>query len=227
MDVNPEAGKQISETETRPKVLYRAFSVDPRKLSPDFFNKPLMPGRVNKDDPTKIGDGNELGVYMSTNRIMSETAYASTNIPGLSIKTEKFNDRGVITDLVEVPVCGVILEIDTKGLDIRKPKIRPELQGVYNNGFDGDEWIADRIPPENYKVIRLKLSTHPNDARKFLVDIDNTNSESLPNGIVQIQKEFNSRYEKAQSFSNFIESLTPQDRRNQFIVSRKWQELQK
>lgn len=227
MDINHEAGAQISETEIRPEVLYRAFSIDPRKLTLDFFNKPLVPGNVSKDDPTKIGDGNELGVYMSTNRIMPETAYASASIPGLSIKTEKFNDRGVITDLVEVPVCGVILEIDTKGLDIRKPKIRPVLQGVYNNGFDGDEWIADKIPPENYKVVRLKLSTHPNDAQKLIVDIDDTNPESLLNGITQIQKRFNLMYEKAQSYSNFIKSLTPQERRNQFTVNRRWQELQK
>jgi hypothetical protein len=56
---------------SKPEVLWRSFTIDPRELSVDMFRQPLVPGKPSGDDPTKLSDGNELGVYMSTNRDMT------------------------------------------------------------------------------------------------------------------------------------------------------------
>ena len=69
----------MSEIEQKPQTLYRAFTVDPKDLSVESLRQPLIPGASAQDDPTRIGDGNERGVYMSTNRTMVEAAYAHTS----------------------------------------------------------------------------------------------------------------------------------------------------
>lgn len=209
------------ESEPRPKTLYRAFTVDPRTLTSEFFTRPLVPGRRSKDDPAKIEDGNEYGVYMSTNRTMSETAYASTRIKGLVVPTDRFNDNGGLTENILLPTCGVVVEIDTDNLDIRKPKLLDVFQE--NNGFQGREWIAGEIPPQNYRVLSLKLSTHPTDRDRYVVDIDPNDPDSLEKGIDEIKQVFEQRMQSAQEYAEFIKSLDPKDRLSEFSVKRKWE----
>jgi len=64
------------EIKEQPEKLYRSFTVNPENLTVEMLQEILVPGTENEDDPTKIGDGNELGVYMSTNPRMVETSYA-------------------------------------------------------------------------------------------------------------------------------------------------------
>lgn len=61
--------------------------------------------------------------------------------------------------MICIPQIGVVYEIDTNGLDIRRPWITDILQGHYNNGYDGDEWITDYIPKQNYKIIRFHIGS--------------------------------------------------------------------
>ncbi len=158
---------------------------------------------------------------MSTNRTMVEAAYAHTSC-GLFIPSSRFNDNGSIDSRIILPQCGVIVEIDTKGLVIRKPIIIPVLQGHYNNGYAGDEYIADSVPPEKYRVVRLVLSRWANDSERLVVDIENNSPDSLRGGIEKIQKEFGLREQAAIEFAAFIETLDPSQRLNDFIVRRKW-----
>lgn len=213
------------EVEQKPQTLYRAFTVDPRKLTVENLHQPLVPGTSAEDDPTRIGDGNERGVYMSTNRTMVEAVYAHTS-RGLSVTSPRFNDHGSITDKVTLPQCGIIVEVNTNNLPIRKPKIIPVLQGHYNNGFSGDEYIANIVPPENYKVVGLVLSRYPNDSERVAVDVSDTEPEKLKSAIEKIQKEFAVREQAAKEFSTFISSLDPRLRLNDFAVKRKWQQYQ-
>ena len=174
----PNIYNQNPEEEKKPELLYRAFTVNPEQLTVEMLSGVLIPGRASEEDPTKIHDGNELGVYMSTNRHMTEQAYASPS-GGLSVKTPEHKDgRGVVTNFIPLPQCGIVVEVRTENLLIRRPEITAALKGVDNNGYEGDEWIADQIPGTEYKIVRLILSRYANDSEKIVVDVgENTKEE--------------------------------------------------
>jgi|SRR3989338_183035 len=65
-----------NKSENRPEKLFRSITLKPEDLTLERLKQTLVPGNVNKDDPTKIGDGNELGVYMTTNFEVADKAYA-------------------------------------------------------------------------------------------------------------------------------------------------------
>lgn len=220
-----EFEKQPSmESSEKPPVLYRAFTVDPELLTVELLTEDLKPGTIDKEDSTKIGDGNELGVYMSTNRNMVEIAYA--HAPNSSVKSPQYNNRGSIMEYIPLPSCGVVVEVITENLPIRKPEISEVLQGVYNNGFEGQEWISDSVPSDHARVIKLILSSHSNDTGKFVVTVDGSKKEDLQKAIDSIKTEFEKRKEEAIQFRNFLEGLKPDMRLNEFMVKRKWQKFQ-
>lgn len=211
--------------ELKPEVLWRAFTVDPQTLTSESFKKTLVPGHVNEDDPTKIGDGNEIGTYMSTNELMVEAAYAHTSL-GLSVSAPRFNDRGSMSDKIILPQCGVICKVDTRNLETRKPKITPVLQGVYNNGFEGDEYIADEIPPENYRVVKLVLSRWANDGERVIVELEGSSNQQVGEAINKIKAEFQNKKSAAEEFARFLEGLDPNLRRNEFAINSRWRKYQ-
>ena len=97
-----------------------------------MFEKTLVPNplTISKEDPTKILDGNELGIYMSTNRSMSEWAYTSPEEYTQSfLQTPTYEERMSLHNRIRLPGCGVVLEINTTNLDIRKPQIVSHLRG--------------------------------------------------------------------------------------------------
>lgn len=211
--------------EQRPEKLFRAFSINPEELTVERLRQDLIPGRVNEDDPTKIHDGNELGVYMSTSSRMVEDAYAKGGAVG-DIKTPRFDDGRTMTERILLPSCGIICEIDTRGLEIRKPQILPIWRLVYNNGFEGDEWIADRVPPEYYQVKKLILSRAANDPETLTVKIENKSDEVLQTAIDTIKQEFEKRKAAAEEFKQYLESLGDDQRHNFFAVKKGWQKWQ-
>jgi len=215
-----------SQEVERPEVLYRAFTVDPNDLSVDIASKPLVPGKVNKEDPTKISDGNELGVYMSTNRSMVETAYTHSVVKGLILESPKYNDRGSVINFISLPQCGVVVEINTKDLPIRRPKITQTLQGVYNNGFKGDEWIADEVSNEHYKIVKLMLTT-AHKSEKFSVEVKEEKGEGLEEGIKKIKEEAERRKKDAEEFKTFLEDTDSDVRLSDLRLRRKWEQYLK
>lgn len=112
------AAREIKE---RPEKLYRSFTVNPEELTMETLRGTLVPGTVSKDDPTKIGDGNELGVYMSTNPHMVEAAYAKGGGGSIHIEVPKYHDGYTIVNHIKLPSCGIMVEVDTAGLEIRPP----------------------------------------------------------------------------------------------------------
>jgi hypothetical protein len=211
------------ESEKRPEKLYRGFSVDPESLSLEMLKRDLVPGTVNKEDPTKIGDGNELGVYMSTNGSMVDsTGYSSGGYAGPIIITPRFVDRGAITNMIRLPGCGITVEIDTQDLPIRKPEIRKELQGHYNNGFQGEEWIADRVPAGSYRVVKLKLSVGAHD-KELILDVHDFNDEQLLQAINTIKEQFQKKKQEALHFKVFLETLPEKERYNEYTLEKKYQ----
>ncbi len=133
-----------------PEHLYRGIVVPVSAIDEAFLTRPLVPGakpRLDEHSRVTVNDGNEYGVYMSDNKRMVKAAYAEPR--------HGENMEGV--PHVSVPKVGVLYQIDPTGLDVRKPWVTDYLKSVYNNGFEGHEWIADSVPPENYQVLQLKL----------------------------------------------------------------------
>lgn len=211
------------EKNEKPKLLYRAFTIDPEDLTLDAMTKPLVPGRKNKNDPTKIHDGNELGVYMSTNRLMVETAYAGTP-KGLSIKSPKYHDGYNVRENIPLPQCGVVVEVDTENLSIRKPQIAEVFKSHYNNGWQGDEWIVDEVPGNQYKVVRLIIS-QANESKKFIVDINGPKKEDMEQAIEQIRVELERRKRVANEYRDFLEDTDEKVRMSSLALKNRWEKL--
>lgn len=198
------------EQERKPEKLYRAFTINPEELSLEKLREDLVPGNVNEKDPTKIGDGNELGVYMSTNQLMVEKNYSyGTN--GIEAPKHSIQYGGQMA-YIKLPTCGIVYEIDTNGIDIRKPQIRPELQGVYNNEFEGDEWIADKVPGKNCKVNKLILSVYANDQKRVELDVSGMDEQELQKAINLIKEKFDEKKAEALKFKEFLEGLSERER---------------
>lgn len=139
-----------------PKKLYRGIT-----LNTDlFFTTDIEPDEIkvhydaitNKEGREVVSGGNEYGVYMSSNFAMVNEVYGKPHqtdidlMPGLVLANHK---------KIELPIIGIIYEIDTTNLDIKKPWIKDVLKSSYNNGYIGDEWITKSIPKSNYSIIKI------------------------------------------------------------------------
>jgi hypothetical protein len=127
-------------------------------------NEPI----IDEDGEKYVGDGNEYGVYMTTNENMARAAYGNprTWTTPLEPRVEIDNER---REVIGAPRIGVIHEIDTNGVDVRIPKINGPMKGLYNNGFQGDEYIADSIPANNHKIKQFRVGA---DLLHDGIDID-------------------------------------------------------
>lgn len=180
----------------RPDVLYRGIVVNVKdlfdmKLEGELmypFHKPLIDKYGRKTD----ADGNEYGIYMTTNLNMAEDAYGKPRM----IRGIKDN-KNVTIDTPPIGVClpqvGIIYEINTNELDIREPWLCEVFsKGHYNNGYSGVEWIADKIPADNYKIIKIAIGndilhdseiidikTSFNDEKEDILDILSARKKKL------------------------------------------------
>jgi hypothetical protein len=168
---------------------------------------------ASPEDPTKTTDGNELGVYMSTNQTMTEQAYAISG-KNSRLETERYNSGRGFMNHLEVPGLGIVLKIDTEGIEIREPEISDALKGHYNNGFEGREWIADEVPSTNYHPIKFILSRYANDSKRFVLEFDGTNKDELREAIDEMKKHYEREISSYQEKARQINSLSEGQRRN-------------
>lgn len=142
----------------KPNILYRGVVISYDKL--DDFDlegdlvvpyEPIIDGKGEKT----VFDGNEYGVYMTTNQRMVYDVYGNVHGGGKPVqKNLTIGDRRIP---IAIPDIAISYEIDTDGVSIRQPKITSVLAGHYNNGFSGEEWIADEVPNDKYKVTRVRI----------------------------------------------------------------------
>jgi len=220
--------EKSKEKESRPEKLYRGYAVHPDELSIEKLQETLIPMNVNENDPTKVSDGNELGVYMSTNENMVKM-YGQNNafIKDLQIETPVYNSGYGKINYIGLPSCGVIIEIDTKNLSIKKPEITSCLQGVYNNGMSGDEWIADKISATNYRVKKLILNIRQSDSTRLILDVDGSDEKELQKAIDFIKNESKKNKQEAIEYKKFLETLSDNERiRNKLYLESRWEEYQ-
>lgn len=199
-----------NEKEKTPEILYRGINL---KVE-DFLNfdtsLPLRPGThlIDADGNHTVGDGNEYGVYMSGKPAMVKCGYYKGSRE--SIKTEQFSINRPEDD-IRLPSVGIFFEINTRNLAVRIPKITPSLMGHYNNGFGGNEYIANEIPSSNFKIRELSLSNsqvYDPDSKVYPI-----NSEK---DYIDAKKDILARYldlrVKAEIFKYAISKLSIQDR---------------
>ena len=133
-----------------PKILYRGIRFDHENYPGYQFTQDIpLPDKyiIDQEGRKCVTDGNEYGIYMSTNREMAAnyampTVYDTSPIgQGIYVGESRMQPG--------LPAIGVLTEIDTEGLSIKEPYISPTLAGHYNNGYQGKEYISTEPVPFN------------------------------------------------------------------------------
>jgi hypothetical protein len=145
---------------TPPETLYRGVTLPAGEVRKEVLTGDLTPGKAPIIDEQGQGvdaTGNEHGVYMSDNPHMVDRSYAN-EVTGDDIEDSPvFSTRHRSHIRVQTPRIGVVHTINTNGLEVRPPKLSDAMQGVRNNGFKGNEWIADVVPADKHRVSRLRV----------------------------------------------------------------------
>lgn len=146
-----------------------------------------------------VKDGNEYGVYMTDNLNMVRQAYGNLHHNGTPIHSN-LEIRG---NRIMIPSVAVIYDINTEGLNVKRPFISRQLEGHYNNGFEGNEWITDVVPAQNYEIIRVRIGR---DILHDAEDIDLTDQNNLSQ---RVKEKLGLRKYRLEIFANSMEQLSP------------------
>ena len=189
----------------KPETLYRGIKIDYNALQNfEFTGVDLVVNYdpiIDKDGRKTVKDGNEYGVYMSDSLNMVNSAYGDLHNDGTSVNKDLYiNNQGI-----KIPDIGIIYEINTDGMEVRKPFISLSLRGHYNNGFDGTEWIADVVPAANYKLNRVRIGRdilHDEEDIDLSKDIDVSH---------MVKEKIEGRKQRLETFANDMEKLSPSE----------------
>lgn len=192
--------------ENKPSVLYRGLKVDYNNLQNFEFSgvdlKVNYDPIIDKYGRKTVSDGNEYGVYMSDNLSMVTYAYGDLHNDGIPIH----NNLSIYNKKIMIPSVAVIYQINTEGLDIRKPFISDQLRGHYNNDFQGDEWITDIVPANNYELYRVRIGA---DILHEAEDIDILRTKNISE---QVKQKLEMRKYRLETFANAMENMSPTKR---------------
>lgn len=161
-----------------------------------------MPPIIDQYGRKTVTDGNEYGVYMSDNLNMVTSAYGELHHDGLPI----YNNLSIYNERIMIPSVAVIYQISTEGLDVRKHFISDQLKGHYNNGFQGDEWITDFVPADNYTLYRVRIGS---DILHDAEDIDSSKTDDISE---QVKQKLEIRKYRLETFANAMEKMSPMKR---------------
>lgn len=193
----------------KPKILYRGIKLDFDRLKDfDFSDEIGLPinFKYREDGMKLVSDGNEYGIYMTDNYLMTRSAYGDSSIyDGQYIDASIWFGMG--RESLKIPPVCIIYEINTENIEIKEPWIDPKFQGHYNNGFQGKEWIAQKpIPRKNYGYKMIKIGAdylHPEEKIEFEKD------EDIKKILIEKYCERNKRL---LAFSNALKTMTPLER---------------
>ena len=181
----------------KPNYLYRGISVSAEefeniKIHDDIT--PIAPPKKNEEGKDIVSDGNEYGIYMTTNHTMAIDVYGNThNFGSLYTPECLFVDRYNNQQHLRYPKIGLVYEIDTQNLAIKKPWISKQLEGHYNNGYGGEEWITTTtdnipnhiIPKENYRITDVVVGYDILNEQQKL-DISKLSNEEIKSQVLEI-----------------------------------------
>lgn len=143
----------------KPQYLYRGLTINYKILQDfKFYGYDIVPyyePLIDEYGRKTVEDGNEYGIYMTDYKNMAYNAYGRVRSQGTIIK--KGVTYGKTQEGVKIPNIGLVYKINTDGMDVHIPWIKTQLQGHYNNGFIGNEWITERIPAQNYEIEHIMI----------------------------------------------------------------------
>lgn len=177
----------------KPKTLYRGIILNYDTFkSFDLINQslivpyePIIDGLGRK----VTTDGNEYGVYTTTNKDMCYKLYGNPHNVG-KVLDYTLQSNGIVID---VPDIGIIYEIDTDNLDVRKPfKI---------NEDSSDDWIAESISTTNYKVKSIKIG------EDFLHSAEQIDVDDIENSKKIVIEKLDKRIEHLKNLIPYLKSL--------------------
>ena len=205
----------------KPSILYRGISVSAEKFQELEIHDdivPIAPPQKNEEGKDIVSDGNEYGIYMTTNHLMAKNVYGNTHMTGSAYSQEcLFVDRYNRQQRLFYPQIGVVYEIDTKNLMIKKPWISKQLEGHYNNGFQGDEWITTTseshpnhiIPKSSYHITDVVVGNDIlND--QVVIDISGLSDQQIKSQVVEIIERRKTGYDL---FLEQVHTYPPEQRR--------------
>lgn len=195
--------------ENKPKLLYRGLKINYNNLQNFAFSgvdltvnyEPIIDQYGRKT----VTDGNEYGVYMTDNLSMVTAAYGNLHHDGTPI----YNNLLINNERIMIPSVAVIYEINTDGLDVKKPFISDQLRGHYNNGFQGNEWIAELVPANNYRLYRVRVGAD------ILHETEDIDLEKTKNISQEIKQKLEMRKYRLETFANAMSKI-PSIKRNLF-----------
>lgn len=200
---------QPNYNKEKPPVLYRGVIINYELLKNyEFVGKDMTPPyapKIDEQGRKTVGDGNEYGVYMTDHEIVARNAYAAVSLSdGTPLnKTVMF---GMDHSRTVIPSVGIVYKIDTNGLDAHVPWITSYLNGHYNNGMGGDEWIAESVPASNYSIDTVELGA---DTLHKSEMIDATDIELMKK---ELFEKIEKRKERLELFEKKIEEMPVNDR---------------
>lgn len=200
---------QPNYNKEKPPVLYRGVKIKYELLKNYKFigeeMKPPYPPKIDEQGRKTVGDGNEYGVYMTDYDIVARNAYAAVDQrDGTPInKSVIFGNRREST---VIPSVGIVYKIKTDGLDVHVPWITSYLNGHYNNGMGGDEWIAESVPASNYSIDTVELGA---DTLHKSEMIDANDIELMKK---ELFEKIEKRKERLELFEKKIEEMPVNDR---------------
>ncbi len=195
--------------QNKPKYLYRGIVLAYDKLSDFNITDDLVvvyDPIIDKNGIKVFLDGNEYGVYMSDNPTMVSNVYGNIHGHGTAIRYDITIDSD--KKRISIPSVGISYKIDTQGIAVRRPQISSVLLGHYNNGFEGDEWIADKIPSSNYQVSRIRIGSDVLHDAEDVSIIDGDVEQAKIQAIQDIQM----RKFRLESLIDELSKMTPYER---------------
>ena len=142
----------------KPLELYRGVSINYENLEKFKFSgvdmfppePPIIDGLGRKVND----EGSEYGVYMSDNDRMSLEAYSRGGKQTVLDKNYRIGSK-----IVALPNVQVLYKINPDNISVHKPFLSSVMGGLEkNNGYAGEEWIAERIPASEYSMASLSIS---------------------------------------------------------------------
>ena len=190
----------------KPSVLYRGIIIDYNNLQNfEFSNVDLKVNYapiIDQYGRKSVVDGNEYGVYMSDNLSMVTSAYGDLHHDVTAI-----NSLSICYERIGIPSVAIIYQINTDGLNIRRPFISKQLKYLYNNGFQGNEWIADVVPASNYTLYRVRIG------EDILHDAEDIDLSKITNISEHVKQRVEMRKYRLETFANAMEKMAPSKRR--------------
>lgn len=171
-----------------PETLYRGVVIQyPALKDFHFFGVDFTPVEKAITEGQNIReDGNEVGIYMSDNQSMVYSAYGNVHSSGTPLSyTIRVGHHQAI---IGIPDIGICYKIKTQGLNVKKPFVSNVLMGHYNNGFQGDEYIADFIPKENITITRIQIGEDYLHEEEFVDVSDVEKAEAQTKQIIEERK---------------------------------------